>query len=70
MTDLNKQQNAMRYAGLASQWLVMLGVAVWAGIKLDKVTGWKIPVFVVVLPLTAICYSLWQLIREFNKPKK
>lgn len=62
--------NMMRYAGLATQWLAMLGIAVWIGFKLDKLTGWKFPLFIVSLPLIALCVSLWQLIREFNKPKK
>jgi hypothetical protein len=70
MTDLNNYRNPARYAGLATQWLVMLGAAVWIGLKLDKLTGWKFPLFVVTLPLIALCFSLWQLIREFNKPKK
>jgi F0F1-type ATP synthase assembly protein I len=62
--------NMMRYAGLATQWMVMLGLAVWIGWKLDKLTGWKFPLFIVSLPLVALCVSLWQLIKEFNKPKK
>jgi hypothetical protein len=62
--------NMMRYAGLATQWMAMLGIAVWIGWKLDKLTGWKFPLFIISLPLIALCLSLWQLIKEFNKPKK
>jgi F0F1-type ATP synthase assembly protein I len=62
--------NMMRYAGLATQWMAMLGIAVWIGWKLDKLTGWKFPLFIISLPLIALCVSLWQLIKEFNKPKK
>lgn len=65
-----KVNNMMRYAGLATQWMVMLGVAVFIGYKLDKWTGWKFPVFIVSLPLIALIFSLWQLIKEFNKPGK
>lgn len=60
----------MRYAGLATQWLVMLLLAVWGGMKLDKMIGWRFPVLTVVLPLLALCISLWQLIKAFNKPNK
>lgn len=60
----------MRYAGLATQWLVLLGVAVWLGLKLDSWTKWKFPVFVVTFPLVALIVSLWQLVKEFNQPKK
>jgi len=65
-----KTTNMMRYAGLATQWMVILGAAVWIGYKLDRKTEWKFPVFIVTLPLIALVISLWQLIREFNKPNK
>ncbi|MBN9485171.1 MAG: hypothetical protein BGO70_10700 [Bacteroidetes bacterium 43-93] len=70
MSEENKQGNMMRYAGLATQWMVMLALAVWAGVVLDRKTGWKFPLFVVLLPLTALCFSLWKLIKEVSKPKK
>lgn len=60
----------MRYAGLATQWLVMLGLAVWAGWKIDNWIKPNFHVLVIVLPLAALCISLWQIINEFNKPEK
>lgn len=69
--EIRKHNSLLRYAGLATQWMVMLLVAVWLGWNLDyKWIAWKIPVFLVFLPLAALVASLWQLIREFNKPKK
>ncbi|XZF16056.1 AtpZ/AtpI family protein [Chitinophagaceae bacterium MMS25-I14] len=68
--DRKKYQDAMKYAGLATQWLVLLLLAVWGGMKLDKLTGWKFPLFTVLLPLLALCVSLWQLIKSLNKPGK
>jgi hypothetical protein len=62
--------NMMRYAGLATQWMVMLALAVVAGRWIDSKTGWKFPLFTVSLPLIALVVSLWQLIQEFNKPRK
>ncbi len=70
MTDKQPQNNLMRYAGLGMQWMVMLCIAVWGGWKLDGITGWKVPVFIITLTLLALGISLWQLIKEFNKPKK
>ena len=67
--ERNKYSLTARYAGLAIQWLVMLGLAVWAGIWLDKKVGIK-ALFVILLPLAALCVSLWQIIREFNNKKK
>lgn len=68
--DLRKSTNLMRYAGLATQWTVLLLLAVWGGHQLDKLTGWKFPLFLVLMPLLALVFSLWQLIRSFNPPKK
>lgn len=68
--EFKKYNGTMRYAGLATQWMVMLGVACWLGYSLDfKWIGWKFPLFLILLPLAALGVSLWQLIKEFNKPK-
>jgi hypothetical protein len=67
-----KQNNKelMQYAGLATQWLVMLGLAVWAGMAIDKRVSETSRAFTIILPLAALTISLWQLIRKFNKPKQ
>ncbi len=70
MSDMNKQTNMMRYAGLATQWMAMLLIAVWAGHKLDLYTKWRLPLFLILFPLISLSLSLFQLIRESNKPKK
>ena len=62
----NKTNAVMRYAGLATQWLVMLGIGVWAGLKLDERLGFK-ALFIIILPLAALIASLWLLIRSLNK---
>ena len=62
--------NMMRYAGLATQMMAMLGLATWGGYKLDKYLGWKFPLFLIVFPLVALVVSLWSLIRELNKKDK
>lgn len=70
MSDTRKNNNTMRYVGLGSQMMGMLLAAVFIGYKADEAIGWKFPVLLVTLPLIALVVSLWQLIREFNKPKK
>ncbi|MCF8450191.1 MAG: hypothetical protein K9G49_10010 [Taibaiella sp.] len=60
----------MRYAGLATQWMVMLLVAVWGGHQIDKQTNWKIPLFLILFPLLSLSISLWQLVKELNSSKK
>lgn len=62
--------NMMRYAGLATQWMVMMGLGVWLGLKLDKYLNWgSVPLFTILFPLIALVVSLWQIIKEFNKKK-
>jgi len=69
--DKPKQtQNSLRYTGLTMQLLVVLGIAVFAGYKLDKRINWKVPVFLILFPLIALGISLWQVIKEFSKPGK
>ncbi len=69
--DLKQHNTVLRYAGLATQWMVMLLAAFWLGYKTDfEWIGWKIPLFLILLPLLALIISLWQLIKEFNKPRK
>lgn len=68
--DMKKSTEMLRYAALGTQWLVMLLLAVWGGMKLDKKIGWHFPLLTVLLPLLALCVSLWQLIKAFNKPNK
>lgn len=60
----------MRYAGLATQWLVMLGIAVWGGHKIDGILKMRMPLFLIVLPLISLSFSLWRLVKDLNKPKK
>ncbi|HTN17936.1 MAG TPA: hypothetical protein VL092_09665 [Chitinophagaceae bacterium] len=71
MSD-NKKSNRelMQYAGLATQWLVMLGLALWAGMAIDKRISENARLFTIALPLLALIISLWQLIKKLNQPKK
>ena len=66
----SSQSDLGRYAGLSTQWAVMLLIAVWAGHKLDGFTHWRVPVFVILLPLCSLVLSLIHLIKEVNKKKK
>ena len=57
----------LKYAGLATQWAAMLLAAVWCGHKLDHFLGWKVPVFVILLSMSALGVSLWKLIADTKK---
>lgn len=61
--------NLMRYAGLSTQILVSLGLAVFAGYKLDKWLKMPLPLLVWLLPLIVLCIMMYQLIKETSKKK-
>jgi hypothetical protein len=69
LNNTGQQKNIMRYAGLGTQWMAMLLLAVWGGYKLDQ-RLWKAPVFVILFPLASLVLSFRQLINTLNKPKK
>ena len=60
----------MKYAGLGMQIFVSLGLAVFAGYKIDKWINMRFPVFVWVLPLIVLFLMIFKLIRETSKRSK
>jgi uncharacterized membrane protein YhiD involved in acid resistance len=68
---MNKNNNQLlwKYAGLATQLLVAIGLTVFAGIQLDKWLKFKTPLFVWVLPLLVITGLIVKVIRD-TAPKK
>lgn len=71
----NKQQrpsnnsDILRYASLGTQILVAIGLAVFAGIKIDK---WlhTFPLLACVLPLLVLSAIFYKIFRETSRPKK
>ncbi|MBS1733906.1 MAG: ATPase F0F1 [Bacteroidetes bacterium] len=53
-----------KYAGLATQFLVGIGLAVYAGIKLDEWLKLKTPLAVWVLPLLLITGVIVKIIKD------
>ncbi|MBU3677405.1 MAG: AtpZ/AtpI family protein [Chitinophagaceae bacterium] len=58
----------MKYAGMASQWIVMLGLAVWGGLKADRYFRFRFPWFTITLPMAALVAMLYQVYRDSNSP--
>ena len=56
-----------RYAGLGTQILVSLGIAVFIGYKGDKWLEIPIPLLVWLLPLVVLCMMIYKLIKETSK---
>ncbi len=58
-----------KYAGLATQFLVGIGIAVYAGMKLDEWLKIKMPLAVWVLPLLLITGVIIKIIKDTAKKK-
>ncbi len=56
-----------RYSGMAFQMIGIILVATWGGIKLDKLTGWKTPVFTIVLSLLGVFAAIYFSIKDLIK---
>ena len=65
--NTNKNRALLKYAGLGTQWIIILLIAVGGGIALDKKTGISFPIFTVTLPLLALVYNLYALIKSLSK---
>jgi hypothetical protein len=59
----------LKYAGLATQLFIALGLAVYLGIKIDGWLALKNPIFVWVLPLIVISAVIYTIIKD-TSPKK
>jgi hypothetical protein len=57
----------MRYAGLAMQMFVSLGVAVLLGLKADKWLKLSFPLLLWLLPLLVLAVIIYQLIKETGR---
>ena len=68
---MNKEPNNLlwKYAGLATQFLIAIGIAVFGGLKLDKWLKLKTPLAVWVLPLLAITAIIIKIVKD-TSPKK
>jgi len=63
----NPNKMLMRYAGLAMQFFVAIGLGVFAGLKLDEWLGFSIPLLVWLLPLFMIIGMIVKILFETNK---
>ena len=57
----------MQYAGFAAQLAVGLILAVYAGMWLDKQTGFKIPLLIWLLPLFLLIAMLVKVVKDTSK---
>jgi hypothetical protein len=59
----------LKYLGLTMQIMVSLGLAVYAGLKLDKWFSFPTPLLVWILPLLILSVMMWRIIKDTSKKK-
>ncbi len=64
----NQVKPYLKYSGLAFQMIGILGVAAWAGMKLDEKMGNKNPWYTMVLMLVAVIAAMYMVIKSVTKP--
>ena len=70
--NLTKQENRGfrdfgRYSGLAFQMVALILLPTLGGVKLDKLTGWKTPVFTIILSLLGVFAAIYFTVKDFIK---
>ena len=63
----NPNNDLLKYAGLATQLIVLLGITTFGGYQLDKYIT-TLPLFTILLPLLALISVFWKILKE-NQPK-
>lgn len=59
-----------KYSTIAFQMIVIILLGVFGGLELDKLTGWEIPVFTVVLSLLSVVLAIYYVTKDLMKGKK
>lgn len=65
----NQNRDLIRYAGLATQMFVAIGISVFIGLKLDEWLRISIPLLVWLIPLLVIVSLIYKLIKETGNKK-
>lgn len=65
----NDHRFLLKYAGMATQFLVAIAIAVWGGIQIDKWLGFKTPLAVWLLPLLIITGIIIKIIKDTSTKK-
>ncbi|MFT3935584.1 MAG: AtpZ/AtpI family protein [Chitinophagaceae bacterium] len=63
----NNNRDLMRYAGLATQMMASLGVAVFIGLKADKWFKLSFPICTWLLPLLVLVGIIYKVIKDTGR---
>jgi hypothetical protein len=60
-------KNFSKYSGIAFQMIGIILLTTWGGIKLDKISGFHVPVFTIILSLFGVFAAMYIAIKDFIK---
>lgn len=68
---INKPQKDLnayvKYSSLAIQMGLIIGIGTFGGFELDKYTGWKFPLFTLILSIGSVVLAIYLAIKDFIK---
>ncbi|HEX2921078.1 MAG TPA: AtpZ/AtpI family protein [Bacteroidales bacterium] len=65
-----KLSDFAKYSGMAFQMFAIIFITTWGGMKLDKLTGTKKPVFTIILSLLGVFAAIYNVLKDFIKRDK
>lgn len=60
-------ENFAKYSAIAFQMIGIILITTWGGVKLDKLTGFKTPIFTIILSLLGVFVAIYVAIKDFIK---
>ena len=70
MNNKTNQIQWGKFAGLASQWAIVLTILIFLGKYMDKKMGRVTPLFLWILPSLFIVFSLFKIVRDTQLKSK
>ena len=67
---MENNKSLLRYAGLATQFFVVIGLTVFAGLWLDKKLSPANPLMVWIIPLVFIIFIIYKIVKDTSPAKK
>lgn len=65
--ELKKLDSFAKYSTMAFQMVIIIGLGVFGGIKLDEWLHLRFPLFTIVLSLAAVALSIYYMIKDLIK---
>ena len=58
-----------KYSSIAVQMLVIILIGVFGGVKIDHWIGWELPIFTIILSISAVFLAIYIVTKDLIKKK-